>query len=245
MAERSLICDARNHWKERMAPQTIPRLVHQLWIDPSGSNRNLPQDVHFNVRRWQELHPAFMCMVWSLPDLEPMLKNVAGLNIWSSMRHLRFPAMQADVVRLALIFQYGGFWSDLKNCPLRPFLGYLIDKPSAIFVEHWPTSSQPSPAGYICNAFFGAERQNSFIFACLKQAHENIRPRPRMLVFEMTGGGLIQRIRRRCGTDCRKGVRVLSHRDVWNVLMKRTAASYNVGNRHWSFRQKREPLYMD
>jgi hypothetical protein len=59
----------------------------------------------------------------------------------------RFPAMQADIGRLLLLYIFGGFCVDLKLFGLRPFLGRLTEY-DLVVTEHFhmPTCRAALPA---------------------------------------------------------------------------------------------------
>ena len=220
----------------------IPLMVHQLWISPDGSD--VPKDIQRNVGRWSELHPGLDHRLWRLEDLEHTLESVNGLAVFDAVRPCRFPTMQSNIIRLALLYQYGGFWSDLKNFPRRRFLEELLDQ-ELILVEHQPMPV-PRPDGYLTNSFVGAVARHPFIFECLTEAVDGVLRRDTQGgVSCITGLVMLNRIAwRKAQGGQSPAHRFLRRSEAWEDFMKRTSASYQSGGRHWSLR-KSEPLYVD
>ena len=220
----------------------IPLMVHQLWISPDGSD--VPKDIQHNVGRWAELHPGLNHRLWRLKDLEHTLESIAGLPVLEAVRVCRFPTMQSNIVRLSLLYEYGGFWSDLKNLPRRRFLEELLNE-ELILVEHQPMPV-PKPDGYLTNSFMGAVAHHPFVFACLAEAVAGVTRRDTGgSVSTVTGLVMVNRVLwRKVQGGQGPAHRLLRRPEAWADFMKRTAASYQSGGRHWSLR-KSEPLYVD
>jgi len=220
----------------------VPLMVHQLWIPPDGAD--VPKDIQRNVERWSQLHPGLSHRLWRLEDLEPTLQDVNGLEVLDAVRLCRFPTMQSNIIRLALLYAYGGFWSDLKNLPQRRFLEELLDE-ELILVEHQPMPV-PKPDGYLTNSFMGAVVHHPFIFACLTEAVAGVMRRDTGgSLSTVTGLVMLNRmVKRKEQTGGLPTHRFLRRSEAWVDFMKRTSASYQSGGRHWSLR-KSEPLYVD
>lgn len=221
----------------------IPAIVHQFWTPPVGAAPDLPEDIAKNVAAWRRLHPEYGHRLWSFDGVAPRLEDIDGVCALDAVRRCRFPAMQSDIVRLALVYLDGGVWSDLKNLPLRPFLDEVCTDP-LVLCEHPPTHQVPDRDEYLTNNFFAAEPRHPFVRACLEQAVQNVNSGlTDGGVVAITGLAMMMRVRHRlqkAGQMPR--YRFLPKEDVWGRTMKRTSASYNAVG-HWSQRQKTEPLY--
>ncbi len=222
---------------------SIPKIIHQFWISNSGNE--LPDDVIKNIQSWEETHPDFIRVVWTLPQLSMLLENFHGLKVLQCIQACRFPAMQSDLIRLAMIYEHGGFWSDLKNYALRPFLYDLLGYDSPVLAEHWPVKNPPEIESHLVNSFFAAPKQDEYIWACLEKACGNVNKRKKRGVFGLTGAGVMMRVldHMKCsGNPC--DYHLIEHSELWNINLKRLGGSYNDGNQHWSIRQKTELPYL-
>jgi hypothetical protein len=220
--------------------ELVPTSIHAFWHSDTGLP--LSQDVARNLDAWRATHPLFQLKLWSLADVRPTLSQVPGAE--EAVDRCRFVAMQADIVRLALLVTYGGIWTDLKNRPLQPFLGPLLNNSEATFAEHFPSATKVMPKGHLNNCFIVAPPQHSFLRACLQEAIGLVLRRKVGSVWNITGTGMIMRMMK-----CHAGWRVLPCLEVWGppggpgVWMTRTRAAYRTPGQHWSEREKIEPLY--
>ncbi len=217
----------------------IPKIIHQLWI--SLNNAEIPEDVKKNIQSWEDTHPEYIRMMWSLPSLSPLLEDFYGLNLLKSINECRFPAMQSDIIRLALVYEYGGFWSDLKNYILKPFVNELIVHDKIILAEHWPAEPPAKYSPRLLNSFLGAPKKNKYIWMWLENATKNIEQRKKRGVVGLTGAGVMMRVISKLNNSSVKcDYHLIKSGDLWNVAIKRSGGSYNDNNQHWSVRQKIE-----
>jgi mannosyltransferase OCH1-like enzyme len=225
----------------------IPYVVHQLWLEPEQSAEGaagLPKDISGNVASWLKYHPGVEHHVWQLNDLRNLLTDIEGMNVLEAVSVCRFPTMQSNLIRLALLCKFGGFWSDLKNVVQKPFLADLVGE-DLVLTEHQPMKDPP-PAGYLTNSFFGASSKHPFVILCLTKALEGVANRETGSLSKVTGLVLMNHVMKRAhATNTVPPHRLFARDDAWRVCMRRVNASYQSGNRHWSVLQKNQSLYLD
>ncbi|BGE84957.1 MULTISPECIES: glycosyltransferase family 32 protein [Methylosinus] len=225
----------------------IPYIVHQLWIEPPGeapSSDPAPKDVQRNIATWTKHHPDLDIHLWRISELEDVLRDFEGHNVLEAIRICRFPTMQSNLIRLVLLYRFGGFWSDLKNFVNRPFLKELLDE-ELVLVEHQPLAD-PRPPGYLTNSFLGARPGHPFLLECLKEGLAGIDRRMTGSLSSVTGLVLMNRLFGRAKNANRVPPhRFLTIEEAWSDRMMRVAASYQSGSRHWSQLQKTQSLYLD
>jgi mannosyltransferase OCH1-like enzyme len=221
---------------------TIPHLIHMLWMDPTGEDRDLPPDSAANVQAWRDLHPSAVVRVW---NPYAAINLVPDVDVIGAINACRFEAMKSDVLRLAILYAYGGVWSDLKCLPLRESLSALCESDTIpTFVEHWPGATRPDPKGWLINSIIATPPKNPLILAMLQEVCDNIANRMTASVFRVSGADAMMHHLRRSRVPSDQ-YRVLPYGEVWGVLVKRTPATYNAGAAHWSLRQKTEALYQE
>ena len=219
----------------------IRKIIHQLWIPPEGVEVGIPADIERNIKRWDELKSSADHRIWSLDDFAS-IAEIEGLPIWGAINACRFPTMQANIARLALVYIHGGFWSDLKNLPQRRFLDEISDC-EMVLCEHQPSPQRPP--GYLTNSFFGASVKHPFIFDCLKEAVSGVMRREEGNLSYITGLVMMNRLKRNKElSEVMPSYRLLTRDDAWFHFMRRTSGSYNFGDAHWS-KRKGEPLYIE
>ena len=219
----------------------IPKVIHQFWT--SETIEYIPEDIQINIKSWSDTHPDFMLITWSIHSLTSLLKDFHGMNLLESINACRFPAMQSDIIRLAVLYEYGGFWSDLKNFALQPFINNLLVHNKLILTEHWPTDTHSPFTPHLVNSFIGAPEKNVYILKWLHNAHKNIKRRVKKGVVGLTGTGIIMKIMQEEQLNSFEH-HLIKSTEIWNVLIKRKGGSYNNNEQHWSARQKLESPFL-
>ena len=220
----------------------IPRKIHMIWTtrETGRDDDPLPGEVAERVEVYRRMFPACEVKCWSWADVQEALDDAEGRRIMAAARACTLAAMRVDLLRLAIVGRQGGTWSDVKNLPLMDFTTeYPAGKP-LLLPEHFPIESHPIPAGRLCNGFFAAVPGNDFLRAATLAALDNIEARRPGGVFDLTGGGLFNRlVRRWSGSE----LFTVPWEILWQRWIRRTPMQYNAGALHWSKRQQTEPLY--
>lgn len=85
------------------SPRTkIPRTIHQIWVGPDP----LPGEFRPYVKSWKKHHPKWEHILWTeknLPD-DPVRSEV--------LDRLRSPIERSDMLRLELLYRFGGVYVD-------------------------------------------------------------------------------------------------------------------------------------
>ena len=247
----------------------IPRRVHLFWSDPQGQD-GVPEDMARNAAVWQERFPDFEVRIWLRDELRDLLEDFHGLRVWDALRACRFESVQSDLARLALLYEHGGFYSDLRTIPLRPFLYELLEIEAAIITAHPPTISDH--ASRLSNAFLGSIPGHPLWRRVLSRGVRNIEARRQLSAVELAGIGPLEGAMAMStltalrsagpwegletttqGTRLRGtvGFIVVPSRIAWSSgdgaggWMRQTAASYiNRQTPHWSVRERSESPYL-
>ena len=177
--------------RKSVTGQMIPKLFHQYWTDPRDRGRAVPPDITLNCESWTTLYPEYAHSLWSDVTLPELLSDVNGLDVWSHVTTCRLPAMRADIVRLGLVFQLGGFWVDLKNLARERLPNDLLEQANPLFVEHPGLEVRTIPKGFVSNSFFGAPPGSATVFDALHRACANVALRTAGDIFETTGPSLL------------------------------------------------------
>jgi mannosyltransferase OCH1-like enzyme len=80
----------------------IPRVFHQIWLGPD----RLPREYEHYQQTWLRHHPGWELRLWTeenVPD---------GLRRPEVAERLRAPAERADILRLELLWRFGGVYTD-------------------------------------------------------------------------------------------------------------------------------------
>lgn len=221
----------------------IPNTFHLIWIDPTTQSGigPLPSDVSDNLNSWHGKEAKHRPVLWELPSLYDLCSQYHMPEVAAALRVCRFPAMQADLGRLFLLKVFGGFWVDLKLHLLMPFLDSLAEY-DLIVTEHFVAPNLPNPNGTLSNSFIGARPNHPAIARALEFALANINNRTSNCYWTAGAPNIKKAID---GANDLGRYRMLTHTESWGRLFKIQGGSYNADDRHWSLREKVEPLYFD
>lgn len=222
----------------------IPRTIHQMFINPhDGGAEGIGVDVNTQCAEWGRLHPHYQHKMWSLQEFLHLCSSAARRDVADAVRLCRLPAMQADIARLLILREFGGFWADLKLYPLRPFLD-AVRSASILFAEHFVKEGWHP--GLPCTAFMGAPPRHEFFDTALSIALRRVGERTPH-AFGVAGPAAIEHaITQHFGAARHTLGLMLPHSATWGRLFGVGGGSYNGPDdrMHWSRRQESEPVYV-
>jgi mannosyltransferase OCH1-like enzyme len=222
----------------------IPKIIHQIWIDPSGNFGPLPAEVLDGRNTWGIGEPEYALNLWSLPQLFRLCQIHNLPDAGRALQTCRFPSMQADIGRLLLLQIYGGFWVDLKLRLLNPFLDRFTDH-DVILTQHYPKDDLPDPGKNMSNSFIGSTPGHPIITQAFRAVVDNVNQRMKSSIYHITGAtNLMNALDQIDGDNLGRYYR-LSHSESWNRLFQVGAGSYNAPGKHWTEREGHENPYLE
>lgn len=93
----------------------IPKIIHMIWI----GDKKLSKHKKKNIRSYRKLNPDWKVKIWTNDNL-PEIINKYTYNKVSSW------AAKADILRLEILYRYGGLYTDMDSRCLKP-LYYLVN----------------------------------------------------------------------------------------------------------------------
>jgi mannosyltransferase OCH1-like enzyme len=132
----------------------IPRVFHQIWLGPDP----LPQEYAEYQETWLDRHPGWELRFWTEDNLPDQLRRPEAAE------RLRVPAERANILRLELLWRFGGVYVDTDFACLRS-IEPLIDG-----AELFISLAKPNRVN---NALMGAVASHPL----LDEALDRIRPR--------------------------------------------------------------------
>jgi mannosyltransferase OCH1-like enzyme len=145
----------------------IPRILHQIWVGPDP----LPEEFQAYRETWRTHHPAWEMRFWEEDDLPSDLRHPAVYE------RDRTPAERADILRLELLWRYGGVYADVDFECRRP-IDDLLDG-----VELCAASLKPG--GRTNNALIGATQGHPL----MERALDTVRIQEPGQPFDKTASG--------------------------------------------------------
>ena len=140
----------------------IPKIFHQVWVGPY----RIPTREAGFISSLKSLNPGFDHFLWvdkNKPKLSPEAEEVFA--VFGKEKSYAF---QADILRIAVVFEYGGVYLDVDHDPISAFDEGLL-RGSAMF--HGNLGNDPT----LSNAFFGAEKGHPLLAHMLKNIRKDVR----------------------------------------------------------------------
>ena len=88
----------------------IPRVFHQIWVGPDPT----PEEFITYRQTWLACNPGWELRLWTEENLPPDLERREAYE------KLRVPAERADILRVEILFRFGGVYVDADFECLRP-----------------------------------------------------------------------------------------------------------------------------
>ena len=128
----------------------IPRLLHQVWV---GAHP-MPEEFADYRESWRRHHPSWEMRLWteeSLPD------DLVRPEVYE---RLRSPAERSDIIRLEVLYRFGGVYVDTDVECLRP-IDPLVEESGDFFVG--------AVKGKVENAVIGATAGHPILERALRE----------------------------------------------------------------------------
>ena len=135
--------------------RVVPRILHQIWL----GDRELPEEFAAYRETWRTHHPAWEHRLWAEDNLP------SGLRRPEVYERLRVPAERSDILRLEVLWLFGGVYVDTDFECLRP-LDPVIEE-----LDFFTAPLKPN--GWVNNAFIGSVAGHPI----LDRALNELRPR--------------------------------------------------------------------
>jgi mannosyltransferase OCH1-like enzyme len=132
----------------------IPRILHQVWVGPDP----LPDDFARFRESWRRHHPDWEMRLWTEDELP---RDLVRPEVYE---RLRKPTERSDIIRLEVLFRFGGVYVDTDFDCLRP-IDPLIEA-----VDFFTCDLKP---GRVNNAVIGSVSGHPL----LERALRELRPR--------------------------------------------------------------------
>lgn len=128
----------------------IPKIIHHIWI-----GGELPSNFKFCVESCKRQHPDWEHRLWTDADLEKYGWRFKELLLSKNIN----PGQKADILRLEILFKYGGVYLDTDFFCCKSLVG-LHEKVDfyACIVDNWFT---------VANGVIGAKVGHKLIGRCL------------------------------------------------------------------------------
>jgi len=139
----------------------IPKTIIQFWNEAI-----LPEDINQIIQSWDRENPDFEHLVFDDAHAETFIMNSCDARVLRAYRIANYPAMRADIFRLAYLAIHGGVYADADDLCRHPIADWFTkDLELLLIQEH---------LGSIGNNFMAAMPSHPFIIAALNKVVDQI-----------------------------------------------------------------------
>ncbi len=181
---------------------SIPPILHFIWLGSS-----LPPKADAAIASWKEHHPGWEIKIWT----DEEVRDFSWTNNHSKIvfEQAESWAEKADVLRLDILYQFGGVYSDIDVLCLRSFHDLIVQKITffSCFELNY-TSRHFGEAFYIGTAIMGASKGSFLMKHCLDRCRSQLEA-PGVGILDRTGPGLISRVCQIALDDPKEGILIL------------------------------------
>jgi mannosyltransferase OCH1-like enzyme len=157
----------------------IPQKIAQYW------DADIPADVEMLCESWRSHHPNFAYTRFSNTEARQFLERKGPSGALQAFDRAREAAMKADVFRLALLYDQGGYYIDADDKCVAPISTIEhADCDLLLYQEDYGTTG---------NNFIGCAPRHPAIGSALRNAIDSINGGDTDMVWLATGPGLMSR----------------------------------------------------
>jgi mannosyltransferase OCH1-like enzyme len=156
----------------------IPKIIHQIWIGPKEPPTKL-------MDTWKEKHPDFEYIRW---NEEEFIKRDMQLECQDKIDGMEQICGKADIIRLELLYKYGGVFLDADSICIEPIDYLLYNNNNFLIYEN-----EKVRKGLIANGIMGFIPNHPFIKKCIEfiKNNEVSYVNTRLLPWQITGPTLV------------------------------------------------------
>ena len=162
--------------------EAIPRRICQFWADEPP-----PAELNRYTESWTALNPGYEYRLFDTAEAEDFLKtHDFDEAVLRAFQLAREPAVKADILRLAYLYQHGGFYADIDDRCVRS-LEHIRSSGATFF-------GYQEDVGSLANNVLGSMPSHPVIGRALKQAGDAVLRGDADMPWLSTGPGLLSRV---------------------------------------------------
>lgn len=102
----------------------IPKLIFQIWISENG--KDMPENWKISPIEWKKHHPDYIYVLWDKDNALNFITKYFNeyLDIYNDFKYV---VSRCDMLRICILYIFGGIYSDLDNYPLKNIEEYISD----------------------------------------------------------------------------------------------------------------------
>ncbi len=211
----------------------FPRHIHQYWGDARP-----PEGVLNLIQTWRSKNPEFKHTLWSDSSARRFIGEQFGPQARACFDACLYPAMRADVFRVAVLFVCGGFYIDAdEGC--EESIAPLADLAGEVILYYVTRRTGGQAKDRIRNGFMAAQPGARFLGRLLAEIFSALIRRESKNLWLVTGPGKLNQVYGRVDEAEKRTITVLTHRQMLRFAKPNYQLPYKREASHWSVAQKR------
>lgn len=178
----------------------IPKTIHRIWLNErDGTDDVMPGEFEQYGDKWAHLHPDWEVITWRDREGLPKLQNQRTFDRAQEFAPKDWKRFEADLLRLELLWLFGGVYVDCDVEPLKPF-DPLLDGNSAFI------AFSPNRAGnkrVLTQAVMAAAPGHRFLRHCIDELPDAARRYAGRSLAQQIGPYHVDRVYRRYANSMR------------------------------------------
>ena len=210
---------------------TAARLI-QYWDQPDP-----PEAIAERMQGWRQQHPAWHHQRFDRVSAAAWVAEQYGSALEQAFLDIRLPAMQADVLRIAVLLAQGGLWIDAATTCHSPVEAWM-DLKAPLLLLRKPHQEHPK----VCTGLIHAPAPGHPLLAAAWQSMAaSLLARSGTKVYRCFGPGLLRDLLASGAWDHTLSVRPVA--ELHDHLHFGSSSKVLPADQHWSQRQQSESLY--
>ena len=150
----------------------IPNRIIQFWDKPE----TLPSVLRNSMDVTRKNNPIAEIIVADDAFMQKFIASKYNKSILHLYNLIRIPASKADLVRLMLLYEYGGFYLDVSMELRRPISELVDDQVDLLLVKRDdnPRYKDDMKSAHVINGIIGALPKSAFIQWCIQRVFRNL-----------------------------------------------------------------------
>lgn len=175
---------------------SIPKIIHFIWIDFSNElnpNPIIPEKYVKNINTTRQVNSEFQIKIWNGLECDQLVKKYFPSK-YKLYWDLSKPIMRCDFARLAILYIYGGIYSDIDRIAIRSYDNILVKYPDYDFIIGKVDFSTTFNLYAFINDVMFAKPKCDFVLQCLLNIQKKNIPIETINIFLTAGPDYIKSI---------------------------------------------------
>lgn len=129
----------------------VPKVIHKIIIVDGGEMPEMPEGMKKALETWYRMNPGYKVKLYSGKDCEAYILKHFDEETLGAYRALKPYAYKSDLMRQLILYNEGGWYSDIRMVCLEP-----LDTLLSVRKEFYVCIDKPQQQLCMCNGFIGS-----------------------------------------------------------------------------------------